>query len=328
MNLYLYVRRNCHLCDEVKANLISLQKKFPFTIHVIDVDHLPPSQKRYDHEVPVVEIGAIVLKAPITYQELEIAVSEAFKNFDQESQPTVDKDSQVIADRKISRMDRCSYWISKHYLGLINAFLILFVGLPFLAPVLMKNGFVAPATIIYKVYRTTCHQLAFRSFFLFGEQGYYPKASAHIDDVITYDEATHLGEDNNPENLLDAREFVGTEQLGYKIALCQRDVAIYIGILIFNYLFILARRKIPALPWYLWIVIGLLPIGLDGLSQLFSQPPLSFIPFRESTPLLRVLTGFLFGFTTAWFGIPNVEVAMKDSIEIMEYRNSQSLAQK
>ena len=63
----------------------------------------------------------------------------------------------------------------------------------------------------------------------------------------------------------------------------------------------------------------MLPIAMDGLSQLLSQPPLNgFIPpellsYRESTPFLRSLTGFLFGFTTAWFGYPLVEETMADT---------------
>ncbi len=307
---------------KLKESLVALQANYPFTIHIIDIDQ-NPSMKRYDREIPVVEVGTFILKAPISQKELETAVSETYHELGSKNQT---RKSTTVP--KITRIDRLSYWLTRHYLGLINIFLIIFVGLPFLAPVLMRNGLEAPAMIIYKVYRTTCHQLAFRSFFLFGEQGYYPKYSAHIDGVITFDEATHLGEDNSPEDLLEARDFVGSEQVGYKIALCQRDVAIYLGILLFNFLFILFRRKIPALPWYLWLLLGLMPVGLDGLSQLFSQPPLSFIPFRESTPLLRVLTGFLFGFTTAWFGIPNVEASMRDSLEIMDSKNSRPVAQK
>ena len=328
MNIYLYKKQNCHLCDEVKASLIALQAKYPFTIHVIDVDQITASSRDYDHEIPVVEIGTFVLKAPITYQELEAVVSEAYRKDESEKRFTSVQASRPPAVRKKNKMDRFSYWITKHYLAVINGFLIIFVGLPFLAPVLMKYGLEAPAMVIYRVYRTTCHQLAFRSFFLFGEQGFYPKESANIEGVITFDEATHLGEENSSEDLLEARDFVGSEQAGYKIALCQRDVAIYLGILLFNFLFMLTRRRIPALPWYLWIIFGLLPVGLDGLSQLFSQPPLSFISFRESTPLLRVITGFLFGFSTAWFGIPNVELAMKDSLEIMENQNTQPAVQK
>jgi uncharacterized membrane protein len=66
-----------------------------------------------------------------------------------------------------------------------------------------------------------------------------------------------------------------------------------------------------------WFIIGLGPIGLDGFSQLISQLNITalqgFLPYRESTPLLRTLTGFLFGFTTAWFGYPSIEEAMADA---------------
>ena len=89
------------------------------------------------------------------------------------------------------------------------------------------------------------------------------------------------------------------------------------SILFFGLLYALTGRRIPALPWYLWILIGIVPIGLDGVSQLLSQPPFNFLPFRESTPLLRSLTGFLFGFTTAWFGYPMVEEGMRDTRQVM-----------
>ena len=71
------------------------------------------------------------------------------------------------------------------------------------------------------------------------------------------------------------------------------------------------------LPWYLWILIGIIPIGLDGFSQLLSQPPLELLPYRESTPFLRALTGALFGFMTAWFGYPLVAEAMEDARKLM-----------
>jgi hypothetical protein len=61
----------------------------------------------------------------------------------------------------------------------------------------------------------------------------------------------------------------------------------------------------------------MLPIGLDGFSQLFSQMNWawlsSILPYRESTPLLRVLTGGLFGFTTAWFAYPYMEESMAET---------------
>jgi uncharacterized membrane protein len=56
---------------------------------------------------------------------------------------------------------------------------------------------------------------------------------------------------------------------------------------------------------------------LDGFSQLFSQfnfPWLAaLLPYRESTPFLRVLTGALFGFSTAWFAYPYIEESMAET---------------
>jgi uncharacterized membrane protein len=83
----------------------------------------------------------------------------------------------------------------------------------------------------------------------------------------------------------------------------------------------LSGRKLPKIHWLIWIVLGLGPIGLDGFSQLFSQIPNAFIqsilPYRESTPVLRVLTGFLFGITTAWFMFPLIEESMADTRRLL-----------
>ena len=57
---------------------------------------------------------------------------------------------------------------------------------------------------------------------------------------------------------------------------------------------------------------------MDGFSQLISQLPYNLLPFRESTPFLRTLTGVLFGFSTAWFGYPYVEESMKESTQYLQ----------
>jgi uncharacterized membrane protein len=181
----------------------------------------------------------------------------------------------------------------------------------------MKAGAPTPASLLYKAYSLVCHQLAFRSFFLFGEQLYYPRQAADVSGVMTLAQATGLDEAATGDALFLARQFVGNEQVGYKIALCQRDVGIYAGILLFGLLFSLSGRRLPVLPWYLWLIFGVLPVALDGFSQLLSQPPLSFFPFRESSPALRLLTGGLFGFCTAWFGYPMVEETMLETRRIM-----------
>ena len=58
--------------------------------------------------------------------------------------------------------------LSRHWLAWANLFWGVLIGLPWLAPVLMAMGVIEPARAIYFVYSFLCHQLADRSFFLFG----------------------------------------------------------------------------------------------------------------------------------------------------------------
>jgi uncharacterized membrane protein len=173
--------------------------------------------------------------------------------------------------------------------------------------------------VLYRIYSPLCHQFGFRSFFLFGEQVYYPLAEANIKGVRTFEEMTGITNLDDPASFtrLEARSFTGNETMGYKVALCERDVAIYLAMLLFGIIFALSNRRIKSLHWIMWFLIGIAPIGLDGFSQLFSQFNwdwlASVIPYRESTPFLRVLTGALFGFSTAWFAYPNIEESMNET---------------
>ena len=137
--------------------------------------------------------------------------------------------------------------------------------------------------------------------------------------IKTFEQATGIPNLEDPYSYtrFEARKYVGDETVGYKVALCERDVAIYFAILAFGIIFGLTGRRIKPLHWALWILIGIAPIGLDGFSQLFSQFNwhwlATILPYRESTPYLRVLTGVLFGFTTAWFAYPNIEESMNET---------------
>jgi uncharacterized membrane protein len=261
------------------------------------------------------------LSAPFEKKDLEISLLAVQHSKEQEAKlnKAIEEGSLQIPV-KWTKSDGISLWLSRHYLALFNILVFLYLGFSLLAPILMKVGATTPAQVIYRAYGFVCHQFAFRSWFLFGEQSVYPRAEAAVPGLITYQQATGL----DGYDLLAARSFVGNSQLGYKVALCERDVAIYGGILIFGILFAIFQRKIKSIHWLVWILVGIVPIGLDGFSQLFSQPPLSFIPLRESTPLLRTVTGFLFGFMTAWFGYPYVEESMRENRRFLEGKLSQA----
>ena len=198
-------------------------------------------------------------------------------------------------------LDKQIYALSKHWLAVFNIFVLVYVGLPFLAPAFMKAGLTGPADVIYTAYSPLCHQFAFRSWFFFGE-----KAAYEADEFQKY-----AGID--PYDLVArfaAKEFRGNATMGYKVAYCERDVAIYGAIFIAGVIFGILRNmgiNIKPVNFILYGLIGIAPIALDGFSQLFSQAPFNFLPLRESTPFLRTLTGFLFGAMNVWLAYPYVE---------------------
>jgi uncharacterized membrane protein/glutaredoxin len=320
LTVTLYTRKDCGLCDETKAHLAALEKELPHRLVEVDIESDPALLKKYLVTIPVLEIGPYILAAPITKEQLRMTLGAASDRRGQlERVGGAAYEARVRRGQQITTGDRVSNWISKHYLALLNLFMAIYVGLPFLAPTLMKAGVTLPARAIYAVYSPLCHQFGFRSFFLYGDQVYYPLKEAGITGVQTFDQITGLKDLSNPQSFerLTARQFVGNPEVGYKVALCERDVAIYFGLLLFGLLFGLTKRRIPPLHWALWLFIGLGPIGLDGFSQLFSQFEFSwlnnFLAYRESTPFLRVLTGALFGLSTAWFAYPYIEESMAET---------------
>ncbi len=90
---------------------------------------------------------------------------------------------------------------------------------------------------------------------------------------------------------------------GHQMAYCQRDALIY-PLMFFAGLVFSWRRSIRPLS-LLWYGILILPIAVDGTTQAFM--------LRESTPLLRAITGTLFGVATVWLCYPRVQKVMDES---------------
>ncbi|HDD62357.1 MAG: hypothetical protein DRI65_03785 [Chloroflexota bacterium] len=312
LTVTLYMRQNCPLCMKAEEDLKDLQGQIPHRLVLIDIEQEGISE--FVDKIPVIEIGPYQIKAPFDKKDIQMTLGAANDRIQQLDNIQTDAHQKRIKrGSEISFGDRLFQWLSRRYMVIFNAFTLLYVGLAFLAPVLMNGGRIGSANLIYSVYGRLCHQLSFRSWFLYGEQGAYPREIAKLPNLVTYEDATG----NDPFNLEKAIRFRGNEELGFKVAFCQRDIAIYSAILLFGIIFSLTGRKIPSLPLAAWFLLGILPIGLDGLSQIVSQLPWDIIPVRESTPLLRTITGGLFGFTTAWFGYPIVEESMADSRKVM-----------
>jgi uncharacterized membrane protein len=310
----LFYRDNCEVCKQAESDLEALQQVLPHQLIKLNVEQDPALRDLYKDQVPVVQVGPYILRPPFSRQDLQVSLSSATQRMDHMT--TLDDEKfqkRLKRGHTLNGTDRFSYWISNHYMLVFNLLVFLYVGLPFLAPTLLKVDIIGPAKVIYAIYSPLCHQLAFRSWFLFGQQPYYPRSLAEISGVMTYEQLTG----QTQLDLIAARQFVGNAIVGYKVAICQRDVAIYGSILLFGLIFALTGKKLRSFPWYIWVIIGLLPIAVDGLSQLpdlllaGSLP--SWLPIRESTPFLRTLTGGLFGFTTAWYLYPLIEETMLET---------------
>ena len=152
LNVTLYTRKNCKLCDEVKVELNELQSQYPHRLVEVDIDSDAALIASFSLEIPVIEVGPFSLKAPITRQKLQMTLGAATDRKNQLEQiGDPEYLMRIKKGKKVTTGDRISYWIARRYLLLLNLFMLFYVGLPFLAPTLMKLGATLPAKAIYRI---------------------------------------------------------------------------------------------------------------------------------------------------------------------------------
>jgi len=170
--------------------------------------------------------------------------------------------------------------VLRHWLLALNLALGLFLGGAVAAPILARLGATQAAEALYAAYKLTCHQWAFRSFFLFGQQPIYSPQ-----ELMDYS--------------LDPFAFQGSQALGWKMAFCERDLAIYVGLLLVGLLYARNRDLKPS--GFILYGLLILPMAADGFTQLFG--------WRESTWELRLATGLIFGLASAWLVLPRLDAS-------------------
>ncbi len=347
MRVTLYYLDGVGDVEQVREALASFQEQTPHELMEIDVSGDAVLEEAYGSRVPVVEVGPYTLNSPFSEIDLRVALGAARDSSDLSDGPS-DHPSDPASDPALGsagtsrnsaaggkksatsgvkaatsgnkaatssqswgmRMNRGVRFFSRHWLAAFSLVVLVYAGLPFMAPTLMKVGATGPARVIYTLYSPFCHQFAFRSFFLYGSQAVYPRELAGT-DLVSYGEATGLDEGD----VIAARQYIGDEKVGYKTALCERDIGIYVGILVAGLVYgvVRNRRSVKPLPLRYWFLLGIVPIALDGGTQLISQLGIFPFPARESTPVLRTATGLLFGAMNVWMAYPHVDLAMKDT---------------
>ena len=179
-------------------------------------------------------------------------------------------------------LNRVAAWILQRWLLVINVLVGFYVLTPFAAPILMKTGLNNQAYVVYVFYSTQCHQLPERSYFLFGQSLTYP-----LDLINTVRGSTAV---------LTLRQFIGNDQMGYKVAWSDRMISLYTSVWLGGLLYALWRRRLRPLPLVLAGVL-LIPILLDGGAHFISDLQGFGQGFRDTNAWLRALTGGAFPLT-------------------------------
>jgi len=78
MQVTLYTKPGCHLCDEVKADLQVLQREIGFALSEHNIETSPDDFARYQYLIPVVDIAdGPLLYAPLDAYTLRTALETA-----------------------------------------------------------------------------------------------------------------------------------------------------------------------------------------------------------------------------------------------------------
>jgi uncharacterized membrane protein len=186
-------------------------------------------------------------------------------------------------------------WLGRHWVALLALASGVFIALPLAAPILAMTGHDRAAGAIYFTYRMTCHQLPQRSWFVGGPKPTY-----------TWPEVQPYVADPAAGPLMAFHHPLGNAALGYQLAFCERDTAIYLAVFAtcLAYGFLRRRRTFRPMPIRLYVLF-LLPAAIDGITQLTG--------LRESTPLLRTVTGALFGAGSAWLILTYLDAERRQS---------------
>ncbi|MBE2199523.1 MAG: DUF2085 domain-containing protein [Anaerolinea sp.] len=222
-------------------------------------------------------------------------------------------------------LNKALYWFSRHWLLVITLLLLIFVGLPWLAPLFMSLGWNQAGETIYLIYSTQCHQLPQRSFFLFGENAMIPLST--IQSIWS-----------NSENPLVLRQFIGSTEVGWKVAWSDRMVYMYTTLLIAGLAFWPLRKRLKPIPWWV-LMLFLLPMAVDGLTHMISDVvggigggfrytnnwlaaltdstfPATFYTgdaFGSFNSWIRLLSGILFGIGVVWFAYPHLHASFNET---------------
>ncbi|MGI9106217.1 MAG: glutaredoxin family protein [Pyrinomonadaceae bacterium] len=81
VQITLYTRPGCHLCDEAKQEMLAAKCQDQYFLQEIDIDTDPALARRYGWDIPVIAINGIdIFKHRLTAAEFEREVKSALES--------------------------------------------------------------------------------------------------------------------------------------------------------------------------------------------------------------------------------------------------------
>ena len=197
-------------------------------------------------------------------------------------------------------MDKFMKW----YYTYLAVFFI-FIATLILTPIFAHFGMDSLASFFYNIYTPTCHQWIYRSFCVFDDYSIQDcilhdnEQESMVFTQYTSDEMNYTGQffySRDQIGRMRAERVERNGLIGYKFPNDARNMGIWISLFIGGG-FVL-RRDPTKLPSPIWFILALIPIGIDGTSQMFA--------LRESINILRFATGFIAGFGTSFYIYPMI----------------------
>jgi len=219
----------------------------------------------------------------------------------------------------------------RHWLAIFLVVYGIFNALPFAAPVFMQLGWTGAADTIYTGYSLLCHQMAQRSFFLFGDHFMY--APDDLPLALTGVTGT---------DTLLLRNFRGSDALGWKVAWSDRMVSLYGGVWLVGLVYWMVARVRTVKPVPIWLfVLLMLPMAIDGSTHMLSDGlgglmagfryhnswlaalPGNRLPdafysgdaFGSFNSIMRLLTGLLAAVGAVWLAFPIIDQSTHKAVE-------------
>lgn len=227
----------------------------------------------------------------------------------------------------------------QHWLAIFLVVYGIFNALPFAAPIFMYLGWTEAGNAVYTFYSFFCHQMAQRSFFLFGKHVMYSPDQLPV---------TLTG--NTGTDALLLRNFRGNNALGWKVAWSDRMVSLYGGVWLVSLVYGGVARLRTVKPISIWALgLLMLPVVLDGGTHMLSDTlgglttgfryhnawlatltgrllPDSFYTgdaLGSFNSWMRLMTGLLAAIGIVWFAFPLLDQAVRSTVHDIDLKLEQ-----